>query len=304
LYGARIACPWALPFATPLADAAAPDVTIYASIPARYRAEAERALEREPPRGEGSYVQRRLRDAVYLRWAGDFEFVVTDSGADVYSRPLRDGAGESFHTYLFNQVLSFALLCQGHEPLHSAAVVVGGRAVGFLGDCGFGKSSLAAACMAAGHPLLTDDLLVTEECEGGWIAHPGPSRMKLYPEMADHFFGPGAPRVPMNSDTPKAILAVAPERMETAAVPLGALAVLERRAGDGVEAARLNPREAFVALTTNTFNDLERGPARLRHHLDWASRLAAGVPVWRLSYPSDLALAPRVVERVAALAAG
>jgi len=159
LYGARIASHWALPFATPHARPGVPDITIHPHLPAHYLAEAERALEREPPR-DPAYAQRRIAGGVYLRWTGLFDFVVTDDGADVYSRPLRDGAGESFHTYLFNQVLSFALLCRGREPLHSASVVVGGRAVGFLGDCGFGKSSLAAACMAAGHPLLTDEVAV------------------------------------------------------------------------------------------------------------------------------------------------
>ena len=305
LYGVRIASDWVLPFDTPAADAGAPDVVIHREIPAHYRDEVARVIEREPPR-DASNIQRRLGDALYVCWQGLFDFVVTDSGRDIFSRPLQAEAGESFHTYLFNQVLSFALLRRGREPLHSSSVVVGGRAVAFLGDCGYGKSSLAAACIHAGHRLLTDDLLVTEETEAGWIAHPGPSRMKLYPEMADHFFGPGAPRVPMNADTPKAILSIPPESMVTSAVPLAALVVLRPPAGDeaGVELARISPREAFVAFTTNTFNDLARGPDGLRHHLEWASRLASGVPAWRLSYPRDRGVFPEVVERVARLAAG
>ena len=305
LYGVRIASHWALPFDTPEAGAGAPDVVIHREIPAHYRDEVERVLEREPSRN-GSHLLRRLGDALYIRWQGLFDFVVTDTGSDIFSRPLVAEAGESFHTYLFNQVLSYALLRRGHEPLHSSSVVVGARAVAFLGDCGYGKSSLAAACIAAGHRLLTDDLLVTEETEEGWIAHPGPSRMKLYPEMADHFFGPGAPRVPMNADTPKAILSIPPESMVTSAVPLAALVVLRPPTGDeaGVELARVTPREAFVAFTTNTFNDLARGSDGLRHHLDWGSRLASGVPVWRLSYPRDRGVFPEVVERVSRLATG
>jgi len=305
LYGVRIASHWALPFDTPEAGAGAPDVVIHREIPARYCAEVARVLEHEPPR-DGSRLRRRLSDALYVCWQRHFEFVVSDSGRDIYSRPLEAGAGESFHTYLFNQVLSFALLRRGSEPLHSSAVVVGGRAVAFLGDCGYGKSSLAAACISRGHRLLTDDLLVAEETADGWIVHPGPSRMKLYPEMADYFFGPAAPRVPMNADTPKAILRIPPESMVTGAVPLAALVVLVPATGDeaGVELARLSPREAFVAFTTNTFNDLDRGRDGLRRHLEWGSRLASGVPAWRLSYPRDRGVFPEVVERIARLAGG
>jgi hypothetical protein len=305
LYGIRIASEWALPFDTPAAPEGPPDVVIHREMPARYRDEVAEVLRRDPPR-DGSHLQRRLGDALYVCWQGLFDFVVTDSGRDIFSRPLQAGAGEAFHTYLFNQVLSFALLRRGYEPLHSSSVVVAGGAVAFLGDCGYGKSSLAAACISAGHRLLTDDLLVAEESETGWIAHPGPSRMKLYPEMADHFFGPYAPRVPMNADTPKAILSIPPASMQTTAVPLAALVVLRPATGDepGVELAPLSPREAFVAFTTNTFNDLPRGPGGLQHHLDWASRLASGVSAWRLSYPRDRGVFPEVVQRIARIAAG
>jgi hypothetical protein len=124
--------------------------------------------------------------------------------------------------------------------------------------------------------------------------------------MADHFFGPGAPRVPMNADTPKAILRIPPASMQSSAVPLAALVVLHPPTGGeaAVELAPLSPRDAFVAFTTNTFNDLARGSDGLRHHLEWGSRLASGVPVWRLSYPRDRDVFPDLVERVARLAAG
>ena len=59
-------------------------------------------------------------------------------------------------------MLSFSLLSLGYEPLHATAVVVDGEAVAFLGDCGYGKSTLGAAFLARGFPLLTDDVLALE----------------------------------------------------------------------------------------------------------------------------------------------
>lgn len=309
LYGVRIASEWPLPPGLAPPSSGPPEITIHASIPPALLGEVAEALRAEPPEEGRWYVQRALADgATYLCWTGLFEFVVSASGAEVCSRPLAGATDEAFHTYLFNQVLSFALLCRGVEPLHSTSVVVDGRAVAFLGDCGYGKSSLGAAFVSAGHRLLTDDLLVVDERSGGWIGHPGPSRMKLFPEMADHFFGPGAARVPMNGGTPKAVLRIPGTSMQRVPAPLAALLFLHPPGegdGDGeVRLERATPREAFIGLTTNTFNDLLRGPDRLRQHLAWASRVSVGVPVWRLSYPRDLAVVPRVVERVARLARG
>ena len=67
---------------------------------------------------------------------------------------------ESFQVYLLGQALSYALVNAGFEPLHATAIVVNGGAVVLLGSSGFGKSSLAACFLEAGHRLLTDDLLI------------------------------------------------------------------------------------------------------------------------------------------------
>lgn len=307
LYGVRIASEWPLPPGLAPAAPGPPQITIHASIPPALLAEAAEALRAEPPAEGAWYLQRALPGgANYLCWTGLFEFVVSGGGADVFSRPLAGATDEAFHTYLLNQVLSFALLSSGVEPLHSTSVVVDGRALAFLGDCGYGKSSLGAAFLAAGHRLLTDDLLVLDARAGGWFGQPGPGRMKLFPEMADHFFGPGAARVPMNGGTPKAVLRIPEASMQRAPAAVAALVFLHPPAADGgdVRLDLVTPREAFIGLTTNTFNDLLRGPGRLRQHLAWASRVSSEVPVWRLSYPRELAVVPRVVERVARLAAG
>src|SRR5207244_980556 len=63
------------------------------------------------------------------------------------------------------------------------------ESVGFLGDAGYGKSSLAAAFLAIGCRLVTDDLLVLEERVDGFYAHPGPPRIKLTPTVLVNTLG-------------------------------------------------------------------------------------------------------------------
>src|SRR5207244_7843154 len=129
--------------------------------------------------GDDWFAYRRLGDgAEYVRWRGLFEFLVAADGGRIVCHPLAGATDDVLHTYLLGQVLSFALLKQGIEPLHATVVVVGGGAVGFLGDCGYGKSTTAAAFLQAGHRLLTDDQLVVSASGTGVLAHPGPSRIK------------------------------------------------------------------------------------------------------------------------------
>jgi hypothetical protein len=239
------------------------------------------------------FLLRRLADGSdYLRWSGLFEFVVDTDGTRVEARPLEGAIEESFRTYLLGQVLSFALLRQGIEPLHATAVIGPAGAVAFLGDTGAGKSTLAADFLAAGHRLLTDDLLVTARRGGGYVAYPGPMRLKLYPGVAARVLGVTEPGSLMNPDVEKRVLALAPEQRspDGGPVPLTALFVL----GDTtdpvskVAVTRLDPRAAFVELTRYTFNDMLTPPERLRRQFTTAADLAEALPVFGLRYPREL----------------
>jgi hypothetical protein len=98
----------------------------------------------------GWFHRAELRDgAVYLRWANLFDFLVSADGREIGARPLGESSPEAFHTYLLGQALSFALIKQGFDPLHATTVTVAGEAVAFLGECGFGKSSLAATFLVS-----------------------------------------------------------------------------------------------------------------------------------------------------------
>ena len=76
--------------------------------------------------------------SVYLRWFGLFEFHISPGGDRITCRQLESTSMESFQTYLLGHVLSWALLKQQVEQLHATVVVVDDRAIGFLGDSGYG----------------------------------------------------------------------------------------------------------------------------------------------------------------------
>ena len=286
LYGLRLHSALPLPRARRAAGPA--DVQIARGGAAQFAA-VRGALD--PPLQSSRWFEDRvLADGRrYLRWAGLFEFLVAADGRLIVARRLRNAARapRAFETCLLGQVLSFALIARGLEPLHATAVVVGDGAIGFLGDCGRGKSTLGAAFVRAGHRLLTDDLLVLRDDHGSVRAAAGPARLKLFRRPARRVLGRGVRGTPMNDRGGKLVFPLGP-RAARGDAPLRALYVLRPGHGHRVAIHALSPRRAFVELTRNTFNACVLDAARLARQFDLAARVAASVPVKTLAYPRRL----------------
>lgn len=265
---------------------------------------ARRKAEVRPEKGEWFQYARLSDGADYVEWSGLFQFLISADGRQIACRPLNGASPESFQTYLAGHVLSFALLKQGFEPLHATTMVVGGEAVAFLGDCGYGKSSLGAAFLQKGHRLLTDDLLVLKEKGNRFVAYPGPPRIKLFPEIARSMLGERVTGTPMNNQTSKMVIpldrnqAVLPQD----AFPLRAIYVLiPPRASSrshNITIRTLSHRRAFVELIKNTFNAMIVESCRLKCQFVLATRLAARVRIASLSYPRRLEQLPAVQQAV------
>lgn len=236
---------------------------------------------------------------VGLRGVGDILVAVDGRSIVCYRFPQSNS--ESFNVYLLAQALSFALVKNGFEPLHATAVVVAGRASVFLGDCGFGKSTLAAAFLQAGHRLLTDDLLVLRASQDKLFAYSGSPRIKLFPEMAQSCLGDGLCGVPMNPQTNKLIIPLDESRVSFGARPVGAIYALappDEVTQRELRIAPISEREAFVNLLASTFNYVILDSSRLRSQFEATRAIARRRIVRRLSYPRSLEYLPLVVKAV------
>jgi hypothetical protein len=240
--------------------------------------------------------------ASYVRWEGVGEFLVSSDGRLITCGVLGDAPGESFQVYLLGQALSFALVRSGFEPFHATCVVVNGEAVAFLGDSGFGKSSLAAYLLSVGDRLLTDDLLLLQERADGFLAYPGPPRIKLYPDMARKFLGGVDGGVPMNPQTPKLVMPLERGRICDTPVILRAIYELspphDMEDSQRVEFESLTTREAFVELSCNTFNYVILDGDRVHRQFKETTRIVNEVPMKRLLHPRSLDCLPLVREAI------
>jgi hypothetical protein len=84
---------------------------------------------------------------VHIEVAGIGRLVVED-GREVTATPA-----------LSRQARAIALVQRGFAVLHASAVLIEDEVVAFVGDCGAGKSTVAAALCSRGHGLVADDVV-------------------------------------------------------------------------------------------------------------------------------------------------
>ena len=241
------------------------------------------------------FTQKLLPDgSVYLRWSGLFEFLISANGRRISSRELKDSTPEAFSTYLLGQVLSFGLVKQGLESLHASAIVVDGGSIGFLGDCGQGKSTLLASFLQEGLKQLTDDLLLVRRKRDLIISYPGPLRIKLLPASA-FLLGKQAQGVAMNPLVPKMVIPVAAKKFQRTPVPLKALYLLAQGgSSQRIRITAIPHAKALLGLVTNSFNISLKDPPRLERQFRWATEIVSSIPVRQISYPRNYDALPAV----------
>ena len=288
LYGLSVRSPVVLPCPR---DGRAADVTIR-----RRGTWADSRIEGRPALRDWFWYRQLADGSAFVRWRELSEFVVSRDGTEIQWRRLPRLTDQTFRGYLLSQVLSFSLLARGVEPLHGSAVAVDGRVIGFLGDCGLGKSTLTAAMVHAGYPLVTDDLLVLSHRTGRVWVEPGVPSIKLDPRLGRRLLGVRrvGPRVAPGAT--KAILSVPPASSVQEPLPLHALYVLSR--GRTVRISPCQPAAVLLEIVGHAFNTVRVDEERLASQFRFARRLAATVRMRRLAYPRRLAGLPGVVDAV------
>lgn len=98
--------------------------------------------------------------------AGEFWLEIPDvaifrirNGTQISFSPANGAKETLIRLYLLGSCMGALLLQRRILPLHGSAVVIGGKAYAFVGDSGVGKSTLAAAFIQLGYPLLSDDVI-------------------------------------------------------------------------------------------------------------------------------------------------
>lgn len=135
-------------------------------------------------------------DAQYLAWLRVGRFLIRDA-RDIDVDPALDAGEPLLRLPLLGPVMAVLLHFRGMLVLHASAIAIGGRSAVFLGDKQAGKSTTAAALVAAGHRLIADDVVAIDSSvsDGPWIA-PAFPQLKLERDAAASLIGDRAVTLP------------------------------------------------------------------------------------------------------------
>ena len=179
--------------------------------------------------------------------------------------------------------------------LHASAVDAGGRAVLFLAANRGGKSTLAAASMAAGHALLSDDIVALEASPERFVARPSYPEMRMWPETAKRLLVDWESLAPVHQMFDKLRVPVGSGgfgRFGHQNLPVACIYVPDRQEDEHpgrIEIQPLRHRRALIELVRCSFSPhLVQAAGLQPGRLDTFARLVREVPVRRLSYPSGI----------------
>jgi hypothetical protein len=288
VYGIRIRTPWPIPSLPRLTDAGW-DIEFVEGAAEHF----EEAAKYVAPADRKSLSQyAKLPDGSrYRKWAHLLEFLISPDARRVQARAMPGANPQAFLTYLLVDALLFAMVRMGREPLHATAVFTPAGVIAFAGESGLGKSTLGALFVRAGYQLVTDDMLVLVPERSGFVAHPGPRRLKLYRDTADRIFNADYRGVPMNPTTAKLMIPLEPSQAVQGPHPFDTLYLLnptdDRRAQADPYICRISPSDAIpqiVGLTAGHWTD-ER--ERLTRQFQFVTHLAQAATIKTLRYRRD-----------------
>ena len=211
-------------------------------------------------------------DRLLLELPGIARFLLA-GGAEIVVDPWSEAQAADVPAFLTGGIIGMLLLQRGRVVLHASAVEMDGRAALICGRSGVGKSTLAAALAARGHPVLADELCVLDvEGDGPPLAHSDGRSLKLWDD-AVRALGLEARR----GERVRPCLEKHHVDVEAAASPLpvGAVYVLrDARAPHPPGVQRPNPVDAALLLRRSAYR-----PLLVRHFGQLATyfRAAAGV---------------------------
>lgn len=237
-----------------------------------------------------------------LRFWGLADFSISGDGRQIDAWPAPSTQPETLRHLLLDHVLPRVLAHQGRTVLHAGGVQVGDGAIAFVGSSGSGKSTLAASFHAAGFALLCDDGLVLQQDGDAILAVPTYPSLRLWPQSIESLYrkAPALASMAHYSSKQRIVLEDVPNR---ARLPLTSVYVLEPSECAEISLQRLSPQEACMSIIRHSFQLHVTDRTRLANAFVEASRLAAHLPVFSLSYPRDFARLPEVHDAIGATVA-
>ena len=149
-------------------------------------------------------LSAKIEDKYLLRFPELADFLISSSGDSVFYFPEPNIPEETIRHLILDQLIPRILGQQGHLVLHASAVQLSdGKVIVFLGDTGWGKSTIASSYYENGAQIITDDCLLIKVIDNNVFCVPNYYGLRLYPDSVEAIFKAEAQYQPVAHYTSK-----------------------------------------------------------------------------------------------------
>ncbi|MBW4575028.1 MAG: FkbM family methyltransferase [Aphanothece sp. CMT-3BRIN-NPC111] len=245
--------------------------------------------------GQYNWSIYHINDCFVLRFSDGIDYYIWCDRIVCHLRdPLQSRMVE---VGFISSAMAFWMEQQDRIALHASAVVVAGKAVGFLANKGTGKTLLAVILMQLGYPLLTDDILPIFKQDQHFLGYPGYPLMRIWLDEASYLLGDDELAQNLEFVHPsfaKRRLPVGSKGFDyfcETPQPLACLYLPERRDpnqwGTEIVITPVSPQPAIIELIRYSFAASKvKAIGTAAQRLTRLTQIAQEVPIRRLIYPS------------------
>jgi hypothetical protein len=234
----------------------------------------------------------------YEGWDIDLLFRL-EEGRRIFYHSLRPIPQETLRSFIQGAYLAATLRQRGLLVLHGSAVSDGDRAIAFLGNSGWGKSTLATYFCDRGYRLITDDVMVVVPGSPSEPARvpPGVKQVRLRPTAAE--------RLVANHESLPLVTPVSPKRLHLLegeierALPLSKVYVLQRATAEANRVSAIEKQHVPLHLVAHTHStNWITEPEHVADHFAQCGRLAQHTPIALLERRMSLDELPAIFDLV------
>lgn len=277
-----------------------PDVFISQRSLSVRQHEGDLVLHAAPDESSNRDAETFVKDQGDVITGGIYDelFFVVQHGDTIYydlRKPLADGVLQS---YLFGVLMATLLRQRGFLVLHACSVARNGQAVAFVGESGWGKSTIAEYFCQRGYTLLTDDVMAID-ARGDGHPHviPGYPQIRLRAEAGRHLRTDFDDLPVVNDENEKRF--TTPATFPDRPLPLQQVYLLDPTYADATRVEPMGQRTALLRLIHHTrATNLVKAPDFQAGLLRQCQRIVRRVPVQRMHRARDLSRLHEIAEQV------
>jgi hypothetical protein len=242
---------------------------------------------------EGSYF-RSSPEETQLFWE-DVGTIQVRGGREITIDPVPGVEEDLLRLVILGPVLGALLQQRGHLVLHGSVVAMADGAVAFLGEKGWGKSTVAASLYSCGYGIVADDIAAVDVSTGCPMLQVGFPQLKLWPDTAVSlgYTLETLPRLHSRSDKRACRI---DRSFSPAPLPLKAVYVLAQGSTPKLEPLPFG--KAFLELVRHSYRVELLGASGAPSHFLQCASIIKSTRMRYLKIPRSLSILPDVARLV------